>query len=182
MSDPIPDRAALLQRPLAADPVVFWGHTDDGDEVGAAVLSQWYPAPFVVDGVRYATAEHWMMAGKARTFGDAATLARILADDDPASAKARGREVRGFDGDRWRAVARDIVVTGNLAKFGQHEALRRYLLGTGERLLVEASPHDAIWGIGLSRDDPRAADPARWRGENLLGFALMEVRARLRAP
>jgi ribA/ribD-fused uncharacterized protein len=134
-----------------------------------------------VDGVTYPTAEHWMMAGKARLFGDDAALARILGAPQPGAAKKLGRQVRGFDEDTWIRHRWDLVVDGNVAKFGQDTALREYLLGTGSRVLVEASPLDRVWGIGLAADDERTADPASWRGLNLLGFALMEARERLRA-
>jgi ribA/ribD-fused uncharacterized protein len=88
--------------------------------------------------------------------------------------------VAGFDEQVWDGHRYNIVVAGNLAKFSQHLQLCTFLLGTGERVLVEASPVDQVWGIGLGRDDPAVADPARWHGPNLLGFALMQVRARLR--
>ena len=160
----------------------FWGHRPPvGGGVGPGCLSQWWPSPFVVDGVRYATAEHYMMVGKARLFGDEATAGRILATPDPERVKALGRRVAGFDEQVWRAHRFDIVVAGGTAKFGQHPELRRFLTGTGDRVLVEASPVDRIWGIGLTATDPDAADPARWKGLNLLGFALMRVRARLAA-
>ncbi|MFI7426367.1 NADAR family protein [Micromonospora sp. NPDC049836] len=160
----------------------FWGHRPQRDgSVGAGCLSQWWPAPFTVDGRTYATAEHWMMWHKATLFGDDAIAGRVLAADHPERAKALGRQVRGFDGATWTARRYGIVVAGSVAKFGQHEELRRYLLGTGDRVLVEASPLDRIWGIGLAADDPRTADPASWRGDNLLGFALMAARATLRA-
>ncbi|MFE9653196.1 NADAR family protein [Micromonospora sp. NPDC006431] len=160
----------------------FWGHRPQRDgSVGAGCLSQWWPAPFTVDGRTYATAEHWMMWHKATVFGDAEIADRLLATGHPQRAKALGRQVRGFDQATWTARRYDIVVAGSVAKFGQHEELGRFLLGTGERVLVEASPVDRIWGIGLAADDPCADDPARWRGENLLGFALMEARATLRA-
>jgi ribA/ribD-fused uncharacterized protein len=84
--------------------------------------------------------------------------------------------VRGFDGARWEAAAFDLVVRGNVAKFGQDQQLRDYLVGTGDAVIVEASPLDAIWGIGLAADDPRARRPAEWPGRNLLGFALMQAR------
>jgi ribA/ribD-fused uncharacterized protein len=87
--------------------------------------------------------------------------------------------VRGFDADRWDAARWEIVVRGNLAKFRQNPELGAFLANTGDRVLVEASPVDRIWGIGLAEDDARAQDPERWRGINLLGFALMEARARL---
>ncbi|WP_237322253.1 NADAR family protein [Streptomyces sp. JJ36] len=162
--------------------LMFWGHRPQRDgSTGPGVLSQWWPSPFTVDGVQYASAEHWMMAGKARLFGDDAALAAILAARTPAEAKKHGRLVRAFDEERWAASRFDLVVTGNVAKFGQEPALRAFLLGTGNRVLVEASPRDRIWGIGLAASDERAADPARWPGRNLLGFALMEARARLAA-
>ena len=110
-----------------------------------------------------------------------AVLAAILAADSPKEIKRLGREVRGYDPARWEAARFAIVVEGNAAKFGGHDALRGFLLGTGDRLIVEASPVDRVWGIGLAASDGRAGDPRRWRGLNLLGFALMEARAALRA-
>lgn len=164
------------------DFVFFWGHQPPrGGGVGPSCLSQWWPSPFSVDGIAYPTAEHWMMAEKARLFGDADVEARVLAAGTPKAAKALGREVRPFDSARWERERFDVVVRGNLAKFGQSAQLARYLDGTGDAVLVEASPVDRIWGIGLAEDDPRARRPGEWRGLNLLGFALMEVRARLRA-
>lgn len=179
----IRDNASLLEftrnggRPKY---IFFWGHTPKGGEaVGKHVFSQWFEARFTIDGVTYPTAEHWMMAEKARLFGDGETLARILAAGNPGAAKALGREVRGFDNERWNAARWEIVVRGNEAKFGHNPVLRDYLAATGDRVLVEASPVDRLWGIGLAQDDPRAENPELWRGLNLLGFALMEVRARL---
>ncbi|MFF6916729.1 NADAR domain-containing protein [Streptomyces sp. NPDC012466] len=159
----------------------FWGHRPRPDgRIGASCLSQWWPAPFTVDGVAYATAEHWMMAAKARLFEDAAAERAVLAAAHPAEAKKAGRLVRGFDEATWRRERFRIVVEGSVHKFGAHPELQGYLLGTGERVLVEASPVDRVWGIGLAADDEAAADPERWRGPNLLGFALMEARERLR--
>ncbi|KOU76808.1 hypothetical protein ADK57_04765 [Streptomyces sp. MMG1533] len=159
----------------------FWGHRPRPDgRVGASCLSQWWPSPFVVDGVTYATAEHWMMAGKARLFEDAEAERRVLAAEHPAEAKKAGRLVRGFDEARWERERFGIVVEGSVWKFAAHDDLREFLLGTGERVLVEASPVDRVWGIGLAADDEAAQDPERWRGPNLLGFALMEARGRLR--
>lgn len=158
----------------------FWGHQPRRDgTVGAECLSQWFGAPFVLEGHRYPTAEHWMMAEKARLFGDAAVLDRILSAPNPGAAKRIGREVRGYVEETWAAARFEAVVRGNEAKFRQDERLRAFLLGTGTRVLVEASPVDRVWGIGLAGTDERAERPEAWRGENLLGFALMEVRARL---
>jgi ribA/ribD-fused uncharacterized protein len=160
--------------------LMFWGHQPSQDgSITKTCFSQWFEASFEVDGTRYLTAEHYMMAEKARLFGDEAARERVLAAANPGAAKAIGREVLGFDNQRWLVHRWDIVVRANVAKFSQNAALRTFLLQTQDRLLVEASPVDAIWGIGLAADDPRAADPAAWEGLNLLGFALMEVRSRL---
>ncbi|MFI8105029.1 NADAR family protein [Streptomyces sp. NPDC086023] len=160
----------------------FWGHRPRADgTLGPSCLSQWWPSPFTVGDVEYATAEHWMMAGKARLFGDEEALATALAAATPAEAKKAGRLVRGFDDAVWERERYAIVVEGSVHKFGSDPALRSFLLGTGERVLVEASPLDRIWGIGLAADSPDALVPQRWRGLNLLGFALMDARERLRA-
>ncbi|MFJ2578775.1 NADAR family protein [Kitasatospora aureofaciens] len=162
--------------------LMFWGHQARKDgSIGQGALSQWWPCSFTVDGVTYRSAEHWMMAGKARMFGDEAIEQRVLEARTPAEAKKLGRLVSRFDEATWAAGRFELVVEGNVAKFGQDEALREYLLGTGKRVLVEASPVDRVWGIGLAADDERAEQPGKWRGENLLGFALMEARARLAA-
>ncbi|MGW0706970.1 NADAR family protein [Streptomyces sp. NPDC002643] len=159
----------------------FWGHRPLPDgRVGASCLSQWWPSPFTVDGVEYATAEHWMMASKARLFGDTEAERKAVAAASPAQAKKIGRLVRGFDDATWERERFAIVVEGSVHKFAAHADLRTFLLGTGDRVLVEASPLDRVWGIGLAADDERAMDPARWRGPNLLGFALMAARERLR--
>lgn len=120
------------------------------------------------------------MAEKARLFQDDEMLEKILLAQSPAQAKKFGRQVRGFDQAAWEGKRLEIVVQGNLHKFNQHPDLKNFLLNTKQRVLVEASPRDTIWGIGLSAKNERAAVPAQWRGKNLLGFALMEVRDLLR--
>jgi ribA/ribD-fused uncharacterized protein len=169
-----------LTRGGTADYLFFWGHTPkNADVVDASCLSQWFPCTFVIDGVSYPSAEHFMMAEKARLFRDEAALARVLEAKSPAEAKAVGREVRRFDEAAWNAARFDAVVRGNVAKFGPREDLRAFLRGTREKVIVEASPRDRVWGIGMGASNPDARFPARWRGQNLLGFALMETRARL---
>ncbi|RAH97253.1 DUF1768 domain-containing protein [Acuticoccus sediminis] len=159
----------------------FWGHQPARDgQLTTACFSQWWPAAFEVDGIRYPTAEHWMMAEKARLFGDEPAVRQIHMAASPKQAKQIGRDVRGFDQATWDREKRRIVTEGGLAKFSQNPALGTFLLSTGDRVLVEASPVDRVWGIGLAADDKRAANPLQWRGENLLGFALMCVRDRLR--
>ncbi|MDT0304264.1 NADAR family protein [Streptomonospora wellingtoniae] len=174
------DLAELVAAGARPKWLMFWGHRPQRDgSIGAGALSQWWPSPFTVDGVAYSSAEHWMMAGKARLFGDDASFAAILAARTPAEAKKLGGQVRGFGEERWAAARFELVVAGSVAKFGQDSALRAYLLGTSRRVLVEASPRDRVWGIGLAASDDRATDPSQWRGRNLLGFALMEARSRL---
>lgn len=160
----------------------FWGHQAYKDgSVGASCFSQWYVAPFDVNGERYRTAEHFMMAEKARLFGDDAIRQRVLLARTAAEAKKLGREVARFDEEIWRHERFEVVVQANVEKFRQNAALGEFLARTGGRVLVEASPVDRVWGIGLAARHEDAARPALWPGLNLLGFALMEARARLRA-
>lgn len=171
----------LQQPPSETKYLFFWGHTPKQQNViDKSCFSQWFPAAFAVAGTTYATAEHWMMAEKARLFGNDEIGRRIIAARRPDEAKKLGRQVTGFDPQVWDAQKYDLVKAGNYHKFSQHPSLQAYLLTTGDCVLVEASPVDTIWGIGLAADSPDAANPARWRGPNLLGFALMEVRDQLR--
>lgn len=117
-----------------------------------------------------------MMYHKATLFGDSQAAQRLLSVDNPGAAKAIGREVIGFNETMWIQHRFDIVIKANLAKFGQHADLKDYLVNTGDRILVEASPVDKIWGVGLASDNPAIENPNLWKGLNLLGFALMEVR------
>lgn len=121
-----------------------------------------------------------MMAEKARLFGDHASASAILAAGSPKQAKQIGREVSGFDPAIWDREKMRVVTEGNLQKFSQNKPLKEFLISTRDSILVEASPVDRIWGIGLAADDERAENPLLWRGENLLGFALMETREKLR--
>lgn len=156
----------------------FYGHTPRADgRLSDACFSQWWRAGFFAGGVKYFTAEQFMMAEKARLFGDSEVLAEILREADPSKVKALGRKVRGYDDVRWGARRFDAVTEGSIAKFGSSVELRAYLLATGEKVLVEAAPRDQIWGIGLGRENPLVREPAKWRGRNLLGFALMRARA-----
>ncbi|QCX79457.1 Swarming motility protein YbiA [Streptomyces sp. YIM 121038] len=177
----VADLTAAVRAGRRVKYVHFWGHAPRRDgTLGASCFSQWWPSPFTADGVAYATAEHWMMAAKARLFGDAEAERAVLTARTPAEAKRAGRLVRGFDGAVWERERFAVVAEGSERKFASDAALRAYLAGTGDRVLVEASPVDPVWGIGLAADDPRAEDPASWRGLNLLGFALMAARERLR--
>ena len=160
----------------------FWGHhAKPGESSGPHMLSQWWPCTFTWEGLTLPSAEHGMMLGKARLFGDAEIAEKILATSAPDVAKRLGRKVRGFDTERWEAAREALVTSVNVAKFGQDPARLAYLLSTGDSVLIEASPSDTIWGIGLAASDPRAKSPLEWRGLNLLGFALMRARGVLRA-
>ncbi|QJX45743.1 NADAR family protein [Hymenobacter taeanensis] len=159
----------------------FWGNQPSkSGEVTKSCFSQWWLAEVEVAGITYRSTEHWMMAEKARLFHDTQLLARILAAPSPAEAKKLGRQIAGFVPQVWDEHKYNIVKAGNLHKFSQHPNLKAFLLATHDRVLVEASPVDSIWGIGLAADAPDAEHPERWQGENLLGFALMEVRDQLR--
>ena len=149
--------------------VFFW----DG------VFSQWHSARFEVVGTQYSCAEQYMMRQKALLFADTDMADAIMRARSPKQQKALGRKVRGFKATAWDAVARDVVFTGNMAKFGQNESLLHELLSTNERTLVEASPYDLVWGVGLSAGDERILDPRQWKGKNWLGEVLMKVREQL---
>jgi len=151
------------------DFIFFWGGT----------YSQWMPSPFKIDGVTYVTAEQYMMAKKALLFGDYDALKGIMETNDPSEQKAIGRTIKGFNKERWEAVCLNIVIDGNYAKFKQNPKMLEELLATGSKEIVEASPNDKIWGIGLHETDPKAWDKETWEGSNWLGIAIMEARSRL---
>ncbi|MFO1138198.1 MAG: NADAR family protein [Paracoccus sp. (in: a-proteobacteria)] len=142
-------------------------------------FSQWFACEFTLAGHDYNTAEQAMMHGKALLFGDETTAREIMEADDPARQKALGRGVRGFDQPHWDREKIALVTRINLAKFGQNRGLRRKLFQTGGQQLVEASPHDLIWGIGLDAKTASQTPPDAWPGQNLLGKVLTEVRETL---
>jgi ribA/ribD-fused uncharacterized protein len=144
-------------------------------------FSQWYRSRFIVDGVAFNCAEQFMMHGKAMLFEDRAVAAQILEADHPRTHKALGRNVKPYDEHVWRVNRERIVTDGNRAKFTQNPALLDALLATAGTALVEASPYDKIWGIGLGANDPRAQDPKQWKGQNLLGKLLTALREELLA-
>lgn len=159
----------------------FWGHQPSKDgSITKSCFSQWWEVAFEDQGVVYKSAEHYMMAEKARVFGEEAMREKIIQSNSPAAAKKLGRQVQNFNQKIWEENRFEIVKKANYLKFSQHKELREYLLQTNKRILVEASPVDAIWGIGLPADHNNASNPKRWRGLNLLGFALMEVRDELK--
>jgi ribA/ribD-fused uncharacterized protein len=172
---------AQIENAVHPEYFFFWGHTQKVVGVtDRSCFSQWWPSAFTVDGISYATAEHWVMAKKALLFNDPESFDLITTASKPSVAKALGRTVKNFDAEKWNANAFEFVVEGNLHKFSQHEDLKQFLLQTNDTIIVEASPVDPIWGIGLPQDAEEARDPFKWKGPNLLGFALMDVRDRLK--
>lgn len=164
----------------AMDIVMFFGHTSKDCKLTKACFSQWYNKSFTNNEYRYCCMEQFMMSKKAEIFGDYQTLYEIMESDDPKTIKRYGREVKGFDEKIWNKAKYWIVVNGNYHKFIQNKDLRDFLFSTGDKVMAEASPYDGIWGIKLPESLIDSRYPEKWQGENLLGFALMEVRDELR--
>lgn len=141
-------------------------------------FSQWYAHKMIVDGKQYNCAEQYMMAMKAFQFGDSDAYDKIMATEKPWEQKALGRSIRNFDVARWSAVSREYVYRANKAKF-ENGPLKKFLLETGNKEIVEASPTDKIWGIGLAVDDDKCLDKTKWRGLNWLGECIMRVRTEI---
>lgn len=170
----------IVHRNPGVEFIYFWGHTPDCNKITKSCFSQWYDVYFEIDGIQYHTAEQYMMASKARLFGDEDTLNKIMNVATPSVYKKLGKKVKGFESTMWNEKKLDIVVEGNKAKFEQNPDLKEYLLSTNNAILVEASPYDTIWGIGMDRKTALDSRVEDWKGENLLGCALMEVRDWLR--
>lgn len=157
--------------------IFFWGHSPSYDgSITKSCLSQWYDCKFIVDGIEYHTAEQYMMSQKALLFGDVKINQEIMQANHPKQFKDMGRRISGFNEKIWNDNKVDIVIQGNYAKFSQNPELKAFLTGTYNSILVEASPCDRIWGIGISEMDKNINNPLKWNGENLLGFCFMEVR------
>jgi len=142
----------------------------------SGIFSQWYTAPFIINGIPYNCAEQYMMQQKALTFNDFEIALKVMCTKNPREQKALGRQVKNFKMIKWAEVARDIVYTGNYAKFTKNPELYEQLIATQGTTLVEASPKDTLWGIGLAEDDPRALNRETWLGKNWLGEVLTKVR------
>ena len=157
--------------------VYFWKPTKTSNH---GCFSNWWYCKFKDSkGFLYQNTEQYMMAKKAELFGDNETFIQIMSNPNPKSCKNLGRRVKGFDNSIWDNYKYQIVFEGCLLKFSQNPLLREKLLLTGTQLLVEASPYDKIWGIGLTEEQAKQTNPSLWPGQNLLGKCLMEVRSRL---
>jgi len=149
--------------------VFFWSGT----------YSQWFASEFIIDGQKYTSAEQYMMYKKAMLFGDEEVANAIMRTQNPREQKALGRKVRGFNQQKWVAVCREYVYEANYAKFTQNPHMKAELMATGDREIVEASPEDKIWGIGMHETNPDILDKDKWQGTNWLGEAIMRVRKEL---
>jgi len=176
----IKDLLAAIAGGQTFEYLLFYGHKASPDgAITDSCCSQWFPARFEIDGIKYLTAEHFMMAEKARLFGDKDILEKVLSCKTPKDAKALGRKVKNFDQSIWGYKCFEVVVRANKAKFLQNPPMAEWLRLSAPAILVEASPSDRIWGIGLSKTEQAALDPHMWEGSNLLGFALTRVRDEL---
>lgn len=155
---------------------LFWGNAD--------VFSNWHhdsrPVQFTVDGIGYNCAEQFMMHTKALFFGDFDTAQQVMKTCDPREQKRLGRTVTNFDAGLWQSQARELILPGIIAKFEQNFGYLQTLFDPRFDLIVEASPYDKIWGVGLGADDSRILDQSKWEGLNLLGELLMSARSKLK--
>ena len=148
-------------------------------EEANSYLSNWYHSDFRIDNVSFSSMEQYMMYKKAVCFDDMESAEKILKTQNVAEIKALGRQVSGYQDNIWNGLRQIIVYEGLLAKFLQNELFREQLKGTDDAILAECAVKDQIWGIGLSMKDPKRLDINQWRGQNLLGYALMMVRKKL---
>jgi len=139
-------------------------------------FSNWFTSVFVIEDRTFMNNEQWMMYSKAVLFKDSETALEIMKNSDPKTCKALGRKVKNFDCKVWDENCMKIVSQGLFAKFTQNKILKQILLDTEDKNIVEASPYDRIWGIGLSESDAKRTHPNTWPGLNKLGICLMNVR------
>ncbi len=160
---------------------LFWKQYPSSDgSITKSCLSQWWKSDFWSVAHTYCCMEQFMMANKAALFDDEEIREQILQCSDPKQIKTLGRKVRNFDETVWDEVKYSIILNGNYLKFTQNPRLRDFLLSTGDSVIVEASPYDGIWGIKMGQTNEYVRNPLEWKGQNLLGFALMEVRDEIR--
>lgn len=148
----------------------FWKHR----------LSQWHIVDFTVDSYTYNCCEQYMMQRKALLMNDFETAEVIMQEKNPANHQKLGRQIKNFNQEAWDRFKYNIVLDGNRARFSQSQKCRELLLATGDKEICESSPYDLIWGCGLSQDDPLILDKNNWRGQNLLGKVLTQVREEIK--
>lgn len=174
------DKESIITNGNDDDFIFFWGHTPSKDgSITETCLSQWWNCNFYENGIMFCCAEQYMMYKKALLFSDFEYAQKIVQCNDAKKIKEYGRLVRNFDEKIWNDNKHSIVMQGNLLKFSQNSELKDYLLHTNLKILVEASPYDKIWGIGMKKGTNGILNPQNWKGENLLGFIIMDIRDRL---
>lgn len=146
--------------------IYFWG----------TYLSNWFKCSFKDNDYQYSSSEAYLMVHKALLFNDKESAESVLKTNNPKKQKALGRKVKGFNEAIWNQNKFKIMVNGLMLKFEQNPELKKKLLETGNKIIVEGSPYDKIWGVGLHYEDELILNEKNWKGENLLGKALMEVR------
>ncbi len=161
------------------DYVFFGGEGLDQQEDARRCFSQWYMAGFEVEGHRFVNSAHYVMAAKAKLFGDDQAYQNLLGVSSAEDIQTLGRSIQGFNESLWLDNRMGIVDTSVEAKFAQNPALMAFLKASAEKVIAEANPVDKIWGTGLADNDINATNPAEWPGESLLGFVIMAVRHRL---
>lgn len=142
-------------------------------------LSNFHKCSTLIDPIssnKFKTTEHMYMWLKAEYFKDFDIAAKILKANTAREAKEFGRQVKGYNDKDWAEVRYFEMMTANILKFTQNSELKASLIATGDKILVECNPKDPVWGIGLSENDPLILDESNWKGQNLLGKVLMEVR------
>ncbi len=142
-------------------------------------MSNWFLSDFTIDGVKFTSMEQYMMYSKAACFNDKVIAEQILNTQDVAYIKELGRSVLDYNENIWNGMRQIIIYEGLLAKFTQNDSIREQLKSTGNAILAECAVRDCIWGIGLAMDNPKRLDISQWKGQNLLGYALMMVRNRI---
>ena len=143
-------------------------------------LSNWYPSVFDIDGICFTSTEQFIMYQKCIVFGDYQSAKEVLATDDPQIQQSIGRHAKGYIGEVWAGMRQLVAVRGLYAKFSQNEELKKKLLDTGDTWLVECAHYDTTWACGIRLNEEERFDTSKWRGQNILGFALMEVREALK--
>lgn len=143
------------------------------------LTDQWkqYFAPIIV----FCCGEQAMMFEKARLFNDKDIALKILATNKPDQHKSLGRSVKNYDEKLWDSKRLEIVSDILYHRFTSpnNKDIRKLLLNSGDKILVEASPYDSVWGIKMDVTNPNILNQDKWHGMNLLGKALMNVRTKI---